>query len=145
MSVGEDWRIADVEALPWPSDLFRCPWRERIADVLDGSDESGRQAATRSLVLGLTPEEVAACPYHQPDWLLAARTAVALLESDRFSLEHLSSAAQVAGMDRDTEEAMYGFIWEPIIWNGGARVGNGQHRVCAMKLAGVPRCPVVES
>jgi hypothetical protein len=141
----EHWRIADVDAMPWPRDLFRCPWRLRIADVLEDLDELEQQEATRSMVLSLTQEEVAACPYHQPAWRVAADTAVALVEAGQLSGDHLARAARAADMDRDTEEALWSFVWEPIIWNGGNRLRNGQHRVCAMKLAGVRRCPVVES
>jgi hypothetical protein len=95
----------------------------------------------RSMVLGLEPSQVTACGYHWPDWHLAAATAVALVEqTGHLPWDALDEAA--ASMDDETRWAFYSLRMEPIVWAGGERLVNGQHRVCAMKLAGVPRCPI---
>jgi hypothetical protein len=138
----DEWQIAEVAAMPWPFDLFNCDWRERAGSV-EGLDLGGCQAAMRSMVESLSPDEVSACSYHRPDWPLAADTAVALVErTGDLADDDLATAAR--SMDSETAWALYSFVGQPIIWNGGQRLGNGQHRVCAMKLQGVERCPVVE-
>ena len=44
------------------------------------------------------------------------------------------------GLDQEECEMLWSFFAEPIFCSGNS-LGNGQHRVCAMKLAKVPRCP----
>jgi hypothetical protein len=48
-------------------------------------------------------------------------------------------AARHAGENQDSGEALWSFFREPIFVSGDV-LGNGQHRICAMKLARVPRC-----
>ena len=59
----------------------------------------------------------------------------------RLSIDDL---ALLPELDAATTWAVWSFIEEPILWNGGDCLRNGQHRICAMKLAGVARCPHVE-
>jgi hypothetical protein len=44
-------------------------------------------------------------------------------------------------LDPETGWAFWSFFREPIFVSGD-RLGNGQHRVCALRLAGVERCPI---
>jgi hypothetical protein len=105
-------------------------------------DDGEAQAVMRSMVLGLTPTEVAACAYHEPDWQRAADTAVALVErTGELTFQDLDEAGR--STDDKTRWAFYSLKFDPIIWHGGDGLVNGQHRVCAMKLAGVSRCPIV--
>jgi hypothetical protein len=137
----EDWLIADVASMPWPRNLFNCEWRDRAGAVED-LDLGASQVAMRSMVLGLTARELVACPYHRPDWRRAADAAVTLVEqTGQLVEEDLRRTAR--GMDGETAWALYSFVGQPIIWNGGDELSNGQHRVCAMKLAGASCCPIV--
>jgi hypothetical protein len=43
------------------------------------------------------------------------------------------------GLEDEDLWAAVRFFREPI-WVDGKRLGNGQHRVCAMKVSGVRRC-----
>jgi hypothetical protein len=74
---------------------------------------------------------------------MCADTAVALVEAEGFTIEGIDDAARSAGMDAETARALLSFLIEPIIWNGGHLLANDRHRACAMKLAGVRRCPHV--
>ncbi len=102
------------------------------------------QTAHAELFVGLTEKEFAACPYHQGDWQAIAEAALAYAEVDEheeperaqelFDMEHLSP------QDREWAQAMLGdHIW----WDeGDTSLTNGQHRLCAMRAAGVTRVPV---
>jgi hypothetical protein len=50
-------------------------------------------------------------------------------------------ASKEAGLDKCTAWAALSFFVEPIFIDGH-RLGTGQHRVCAMKMAGAARCPI---
>jgi hypothetical protein len=142
----EDWRIVEVATLPWPRCLFRCPLHSALqGDIKFMKDLHEAQAATRRLSLSLSGDEVAKCPYHRPDWRLAADTAVALLErTGGLTVEIADQAVRSIEMDDETAWALISLVADPILWGGGDEVANGQHRVCAMKLAGASRCPHVE-
>jgi hypothetical protein len=144
MSSGVDeWRVAQVDDLPWPRRLFRCHLHDDLAEALGAAvDVAAEQALTRTRCLELSAVQIATCRYHAPDWRLATDSAVALLErTGRLDVEDFSLLPQ---MDEATQWALFSFVAEPIIWGGGGELGNGQHRVCAMKLAKASRCPVVE-
>ena len=128
-------------ALPWPHLLFRGDWRERAGSV-DHPEDGEAQAVMRSMVLGLTPAEVAACAYRRPDWGRAADTVVALVErTGELAFQDLRRAGALDGR-RDPAGLLQPQVgsdrpeWRwPLV--------NGEHRFCAMKLAGVSRCPIV--
>jgi hypothetical protein len=137
----EDWKIVSVESLPWPRHLFRCELaKDVIVEIVE--DLELEQAATRDRVLGLSTAEVRACAFHAPDWVTAARIATDLAAAGR--LDPRGVGAAMCDLDAETAWALLSFVAEPIIWNGGLALGNGQHRVCAMKIARVDRCPIVE-
>jgi len=138
----EEWSIVAVDSLPWAHHPFRCRWAARFERLTpDDAPEAERRAAVRDLALSLTPAELAACPYHDADWRMAAETAVALVESGDTSIEALERIVASLRLDGNTAEALCSFFSDPIFVAGDG-LGNGQHRVCAMKLADVPRCPV---
>lgn len=140
--VAEDWEIVEVDSLPWPHHPFKCRWTERFERVLAaGAPESEHRAAVRDLALSLTPAELAACPYHDADWRAAAAAAVTLAKSGDTSCEALAAVIASQEMDDSTAEALCSFFKDPIFLSDDG-LGNGQHRVCAMKLAQVPRCPI---
>lgn len=95
----------------------------------------------RDLALSLTPAELAECPYHQADWHTAAAAAIKLAQAGDSSGEALAAAIATQQLDSATAEALHSFFAEPIFVSGDG-LGNGQHRVCAMKVARVPHCPI---
>jgi len=140
--VTRPWRVVDVASLPWPHDPFRRHWVERFRDAAaEATTDAQRQEIVRDIALGLTPVEVSACSYHDADWRTAAATAIAVVESGEACWKALDDAARETNLDDETTEAFLSFFIEPIFVNGTS-LGSGQHRVCAMKLANVPRCPI---
>ena len=86
--------------------------------------------------------KVKSCEYHRPDWTKAAEVACSLVERGLTGDMHaFDLASKEAGLDECTRWAALSFLVEPIFVDG-PRLGNGQHRVCAMKMAGVERCPI---
>lgn len=142
----DDMYIADVASLPWPHGLFRCPHtrlpQASAREPEAGDDEKG-QAFVEAGVRSLSKAQVQLCPYHCPDWKVAARLAIDWWRDcgREGRLEDFALAAADAKLDAATRWAAESFFVEPI-WINGPLLGNGQHRVCAMKLADVPRCLV---
>ncbi|WP_328843019.1 hypothetical protein [Streptomyces sp. NBC_00258] len=139
-------RAVPTAELPWPHGLFKCEYAERgkrIARTYPGGHRED-QTAHAELFANLTEKEFAACPYHQGDWRAIAEAALAFAEVDEdeeperaselHAMEHLSPR------DREWAQAMVGdHIW----WDeGDTSLTNGQHRLCAMRAAGVTRVPV---
>lgn len=133
--------------LPWPHSLFKCPYAERAkALARTYPDTPGvAQVAHAELFLQLHPEEFAACPYHQADdWEAIAQAVLAHAEAEQageddraeelYAMEHLS--------ERDRKWARQ-MVADHLWWDEGqTRITNGQHRVCAMRAAGVTSLPV---
>ncbi|HEX4304841.1 MAG TPA: hypothetical protein VHZ54_02285 [Solirubrobacterales bacterium] len=138
--------ITDLANLPWPQAIFRCRYTAlfdaAIREVPADRPESA-QPLVENVARSLTPEQLSQCDYHRPDWVLAAELAIDCWR-ERGSVRR--SDIGVALDERlvlsdDTRWAAESFFIEPI-WIDGPLLGNGQHRICAMKLAGVRRCLV---
>jgi hypothetical protein len=126
------WRVVDVNDLPWAHLPFKCRWKRDVA--ASHCDSFG------DFIRSLTPAQIAECEYHVgTDWVIAAHVACELVEAGTTTPDDFSSAA--AGHDACTGWGIVSFRSHPIFLNGD-ELGNGQHRVCAMKLADVARCPI---
>lgn len=97
-----------------------------------------QQAAVAAVAHGLTPAELAKCKYHATDWVTAAEVAVGVLEGR----ETMDEAIERLGDTTREAEGVWSLLSREPVWLDGPQLGNGQHRVCAMKLAGAKRCPV---
>jgi hypothetical protein len=115
--------ICEVSALPWPHLRFKCAnatafWGARDpAAVLDA----------------LSPAQLRACWTHTVDWRPIAELAVELVRAGH---EHPSDLA-LRSLGTPKSWYLVELFSEPIFLNGD-QLGNGQHRVCAMKAQGVP-------
>jgi hypothetical protein len=144
--VGEtNFYIADLASVPWPHGIFRCRYTA-VFDAVVGDIPADRPESAQPLVenvaRSLSPEQLSRCDYHRPDWIRAAKVAIdcwRACESGRRS--DVGAALDRVAMSEDTRWAAESFFVEPI-WIDGPLLGNGQHRVCAMKLAGVQSCVV---
>jgi hypothetical protein len=137
------WLIVQVATLPFPFHLFRCQFEQEHLHALRraGADPdegpSPEQCATAfELFLTDIGSAVSACPYHEPDWNLATERAVQAVRPDGSHAE-----IKLAGLDEGTQRAAFDLFAEPIFLNGD-RLGNGQHRTCAMKSSGVSSVPI---
>jgi hypothetical protein len=139
--------IADVASLPWPHHPFKCPHKHKFEAAVPTADKDrweNWQPHVEAAIRSLPEDQIRLCPYHRPDWKLAAEAAITGWQecgSDDASVaaEFLSKIK----LPDETGLAAWSFFADPI-WINGPLLGNGQHRVCAMKLAGVPRCLVEE-
>lgn len=135
-------RSVPLSALPWPHGQSKCRMG-RIAAAHQHAvpDEQAAHAAAF-----LSPEgrqAMASCPYHQPDW---SRLVHILQES----LDHadgvdpeLAKHPEYHQLSRDEKRALYSLMSEPIDCNDRDQsLTNGQHRLCALRAAGVLQCPV---
>lgn len=137
------WRVVAVSSLPFPFHLFRCPFEQRHLRALElvGADpddwETPEQCASAfALFTADLGTETARCPYHLPVWKLAAQRAVEAVRPDG---SH--RAVDISGLDGETQWAAYDLFVEPIFLTSD-RLGNGQHRTCALKCADVPEVPI---
>lgn len=137
--------VAEVSGLPWPHSLFRCSHVRQVEAALRGIPDDPPevvQRAVESVVRSLSPNDLRSCDYHRPDWVLAARVAIGCWRtSRREDLADVGDVISRAGLSPQIQWAAESFFVEPI-WINGQSLGNGQHRVCATKLAGVYRCLV---
>lgn len=139
------WRVVPVSELPFPFHLFRCPFVERHVDALHAVRTNPEEYSTPDqcarafrLFVDDVGTEIADCPYHLPDSHRAAQRA---LEAVRRDPDGFDVSADTNGLDDETEWAAWEFFAHPIFISGD-RLGNGQHRVCAMKCAGVREIPI---
>ncbi|MEU6381664.1 hypothetical protein [Streptomyces sp. NPDC046909] len=139
-------RAVPASALPWPHSLFRCEYAgrgKRIARTYPGGDRED-QTAHAELFAELTEEEFAACPYHQGDWQAIAEAVLACAEVDEDEepdrARELYAMSHLSPQDRQWAQDM---VRDNICWDeGDSSLTNGQHRLCAMRAAGVVRVPV---
>jgi hypothetical protein len=144
------WRLVPVVALPYPFHLFRCRFVDRhleaLAAVGASPDEFPTPAQCASAFSAFVRElsdEINDCPFHQPDWGLAAERAINATRQDG-SDDLAQIRVDTSELDDETSWAAWSFFEEPI-WLSGYRLGNGQHRTCAMKCARVAQAPGEEA
>ncbi|MEW1637484.1 hypothetical protein AB0469_25850 [Streptomyces sp. NPDC093801] len=139
-------RPVPVSRLPWPHRLSKCRHFKRVEAIEKTypADWYAGQVAHAELFTRLTPQDFAACPYHQVNWtaIAEAATELAAAELDEdpergraaYAMEHLEEA------DREWARAL---VHDPICWDDNHdALTNGQHRTCALRAAGVAYLPV---
>jgi hypothetical protein len=142
------WRVVDVQSLPFPKHLFRCPFElEHLGCVAAAGDVPDRYRRAFERFVSAMGPRMRECEYHQADWPLATEAALRAVKSGAAADGGVKLAAELAAVgeppDSLTAWMAWSFFDEPI-WVQGqdGPLGNGQHRVCAMKVAGVTRCPI---
>ncbi|WP_326763410.1 hypothetical protein OG978_01265 [Streptomyces sp. NBC_01591] len=130
--------------LPWPHGLFKCPLGERAKSLAATYPKGHSKTAHAELFTQLDGQDFAACPYHQADdWKAIAEAVLAFARAERDSDEQdrLYRAAHLSDRDRAWFRSLIGggHIW----WDTGQKnLTNGQHRLCALRAAGVEVIPV---
>lgn len=96
----------------------------------------------------LRPSKHGACCLHcEADWPRIAGAAVQWLESGRDPLDRtaIERHARRLGLDVDSTRWLLSLFkpWDAIVWlRRGGQFVNGQHRLHALRAAGVERCVV---
>ncbi|MEU1628266.1 hypothetical protein ABZ746_23635 [Streptomyces sp. NPDC020096] len=131
--------------LPWPHGLFKCPYGPRAKRLAATYPKGNSQTAHAELFAQLRPQDFAACPYHQADdWAAIAKAVLAHARAEREGdderADQLYDAAHLTERDRAWFRSLIsGHIW----WDTGQKhLTNGQHRLCALRAAGVDVVPV---
>jgi hypothetical protein len=138
-------RPVAASQLPWPHSLHKCPHDLRAKRLAATYPEDNSQIAHAEMFTQLTPEDFASCPYHQADdWTAIAEGVLAYARAERDGEDEranqLYDAEHLTARDREWFRSLIsGHIW----WNSGQeRLTDGQHRLCALRAAGVNRVPV---
>jgi hypothetical protein len=115
-------REVSVDDLPWPHKPFRCGHYLRVKWLLDAEEPGDDQAASYcgEMLRRLSPEEVAACPFHSVDWRLVADVAVSLHRAGLVpGTDAFAESATAAGAGEEELFAIRSFWSEPISWQRG--------------------------
>ncbi|MER5549728.1 hypothetical protein ABT072_46900 [Streptomyces sp. NPDC002589] len=137
-------RPVAASQLPWPHGLFKCPYGERAKTLAATYPKGHNKTAHAELFTQLGDQDFASCPYHQADdWRAIAEAVLAFSRADPDSEEQdrLYEAAHLSDRDRAWFRSLIGggHIW----WDTGQQnLTNGQHRLCALRAAGVEVIPV---
>jgi hypothetical protein len=145
--VMRELRVVAVEELPGPWNPFNCLYHERfeLLSVHLGAGAYRERAETFArMVNELTQAERDRCPYHVTNWSLASEVAIRCWQrclppgNERFA-----DLVRRAGEGPNEIDAAQSFFFFPLSWQPGeATVGNGQHRICALKCSSASRCLV---
>jgi hypothetical protein len=147
--MSDRWTIVSANELPFPRHLFRCILEYEHLRILESIDENEPPRYQRAWEQFAREHrsEMWRCEYHDPDWVTAAKLAVQIVESGRADGALIDYAGVLDEVVRANKLGcastwvMWSFFEEPILV-GGDELGNGQHRTCALKAAGVARCPI---
>lgn len=92
-----DMYIAEVSRLPWPHGLFRCANAQAFEAAIPEADRDHAekcQPHVEKVSRSFSETQLRHCPYHRPDWNLAAKAAIDWWRGRR-SEDHPSDFARV--------------------------------------------------
>jgi hypothetical protein len=143
-------RQVPLAAIPWPHNPFRCAHFGRARAIMATYPDTTHacQAATAELFEELTPADFAACLYHRPDWPTIVQVALELVaDGIADGTESAQLGPRITSDERlppDDRTWLWSLLsMEPIEWDDGdLAITNGQHRLCAMRAAGVLACSI---
>jgi hypothetical protein len=134
-------RIVPLAALPWPHNQARCPLADLVEQEVGAHpDSKAAHAAAFTSDAGARAQQT--CPYHRPDWPKLVRI---LEESIDLASDdpHVEQHPDYGDLSDEEREWLYTLIVEPLIWDDNdSHLTNGQHRLCALRGAGIERAPV---
>lgn len=136
------FRSVPLAALPWPHHQADCPlgelaecYRDRVPDV------HGAHAAASLSRAGQHIRAV--CEYHQADWPRLVRMLEETLAATTHERPQVESHPEFDQLSPTDQKWLAALVYDPIKYDDGDdSLTNGQHRLCAMRFAGVTRCPV---
>lgn len=142
------FRSMPLAALPWPHHQAGCPLGQLADDYQRTPHAFAPQTAHAAA--SISPEGAQIrdeCPYHRPDWPKLVRIfdeAVAAVEHGDSPLVRMHPDYE--SLSEDEQRWLHTLVSEPITYDdGGDVLVNGQHRLCALRFAGVTACPIYGS
>jgi hypothetical protein len=92
--------------------------------------ESGRRA-------------MASCKYHKPDWVRLVRIQREVLDQGDGNDVGPETHPEYSQLSRKGQQGLLALVADPIHWSDNDKsLTNGQHRLCALRAAGIEACPV---
>ena len=142
--------MVPVELLPWPHNPFKCGLRGQLLQMypdFEQLEDAERQHAFQQFISTRDAADFVACSYHDGEQPRAAAVAAQLL-NDGVDCESRWDVADALPNERPEFITMVCdfFSHAAIRWDGqSSQLSNGQHRVCALKVAMVPTCVIFSS
>jgi len=138
-------RPVSTALLPWPHHLFKCAYAGRARQLIRAYTVEGEQAAHAELFTQLHPDGFAACPYHQGDWPAISALVLAFHQAQADGDKARAARARAAMSALSPRDEKWATEWlkDHLWWDSDdEQLTNGQHRLCALRAAGVPVVPV---
>ncbi len=144
-------RVADLPAFHASlkcalEDLYDAPVKARLREPGRSEMPPEESALLRHPIRDeLTPADVVACDYQGFDWRTIASFACSIVDDAEDAIEwaDIGRAAKSARLSKDNRSMLLTLFTEPILWRPGRPiVDNGQHRACALHVAGAEWVPV---
>lgn len=139
--------MVPLASMPFAHSPFRCAHKARFTEVRGAAQESGDETvAGRLFFEQLDPAAFEECPYHRGDWRRIAEAAGLIVDGLAGGAplqDVLRSLRARLVLSEDDALWLWSLFDDPICWRPGEdEVVNGQHRLCALRAAGVPCAPV---
>ncbi|MFZ2176594.1 MAG: hypothetical protein WAW17_21645 [Rhodococcus sp. (in: high G+C Gram-positive bacteria)] len=130
-------RMVPLSALPWPHRQYQCAFAIAAGKQLGRYGDA--QAAHAAGFLSPDGQDtMKSCRYHEPRWLLVSKIVADCWDQRTQTLPGVADHPLYADLPTDDREALSSLTTDPMVWNDGAdAIANGQHRLCAMRAAGV--------
>ena len=148
---GSKWRIADIADIPFPTTpggkTSDCP----LDDISKRAYKEKGDNVTGDEVLDALKKresEVRKCWHHRlrkRELFYVAELSCRLIEQRTQPVtENIEPLVKLDGFSTDVQYAVEALFEDPLFWSftKEAKLGNGQHRLCALKAYGVPRVAV---
>ncbi len=135
-------RTVPLSALPWPHNQSHCRMG-RIADTYEAivADEQAANAAAFLSAEGRAA--MTSCPYHQPDWPRLVRILIEIPDTADGQDPQPQRHPDYVLLSAEDKQWLHTLLVESIEWDDRDQMlTNGQHRLCALRAAGVQHCPV---
>jgi hypothetical protein len=136
------FRVVPLSALPWPHFQSECPLHEiakREERVMP--DEQAAHAA--AFLSDGGQRAMASCEYHQHDWPRLVRILRETLDQADVDDLDPKKHPEYGQLSRNEQECLRALVDDPIEWSDRSKtLTNGQHRLCALRAAGIEACPV---
>ncbi|MGH3784525.1 MAG: hypothetical protein ACRDRO_28880 [Pseudonocardiaceae bacterium] len=136
------FRVVPLSALPWPHFQSECTLREIVERErrVVPDDQAAHAAAFLS---DSGRRAMASCKYHKPDWARRVRILWDTPDQANGNDVDPKTHPEYGQLSRNEQLWLLTLVDEPIEWSDRSEMlTNGQHRLCALRAAGIQACPV---
>lgn len=135
-------RMVPLSALPWPHFQAACRMG-RIAETYEAAVDDEQTAHAAAFLSPEGRDCMSSCRYHQPDWPRLVHMLTEILDNGDGQYPEPQQHPDYAQLSARDQEWLLSLLNAPIEWDDRDQMlTNGQHRLCALRAAGVLSCPV---